>query len=137
MRTFHIGGAAERGAEQSSIEASVAATVQVQNRNVVTNSDGVLVVMGRNSELVLSDDQGRERARHRIPYGAKMPVDDGTKVEPGHRMAEWDPYTIPSLPEREGFAHSVDLVAGMSLREVTDDATALSSRAVVDGKQPP
>src|SRR3546814_19283126 len=115
MRTFHIGGAAERGAEQSSIEASVAATVQVQNRNVVTNSDGVLVVMGRNSELVLSDDQGRERARHRIPYGAKMLVDDGTKVEPGHRMAEWDPYTITILTEREGFTPYADRVDDMSI----------------------
>src|SRR3546814_13721587 len=123
MRTFHIGGAAERGAEQSSIEASVAATVQVQNRNVVTNSDGVLVVMGRNSELVLSDDQGRERARHRIPYGAKLLVDDGTKVEPGHRMAEWDPYTLPTTTEREGIAHYVDLAAGVSIGGGTDGGT--------------
>jgi len=137
MRTFHIGGAAQRGAEQSSIEASVSATVQVQNRNVVRNSDGVLVVMGRNSELVLSDDQGRERARHRIPYGAKMLVDDGMKVEPGHRMAEWDPYTIPILTEREGIAHYVDLVDGVSMREVTDEATGISSRVVVDWKQQP
>jgi len=137
MRTFHIGGAAQRGAEQSSIEASVTATVQVLNRNVVTNSDGVLVVMGRNSELLLSDDQGRERARHRVPYGAKMLVDDGTKVEPGHRMAEWDPYTIPILTEREGIAHYVDLVDGVSMREVTDEATGIASRVVVDWKQQP
>src|SRR3546814_3665718 len=137
MRTFHIGGAAQRGSEQSSIEASVSATGQVQNRNVVTNADGVLVVMGRNSERVLSDDQGRERARHRIPYGAKMLVDDGTKVEPGHRMAEWDPYTIPILTEREGIAHYVDLVDGVSMREVTDEATGISSRVVVDWKQQP
>ncbi|MEQ9331035.1 DNA-directed RNA polymerase subunit beta' [Thalassobaculum sp.] len=137
MRTFHIGGAAQRGAEQSSIEASVSATIQVQNRNVVRNSDGVLVVMGRNSELVLSDDQGRERARHRVPYGAKMLVDDGDKVEPGQRMAEWDPYTIPILTEREGIAHYVDLVDGVSMREVTDEATGIASRVVVDWKQQP
>src|SRR3546814_16844109 len=87
--------------------------------------------------LVLSDDQGRERARHRIPYGAKMLVDDGTKVEPGHRMAEWDPYTIPILTEREGIAHYVDLVDGVSMREVTDEATGISSRVVVDWKQQP
>jgi DNA-directed RNA polymerase subunit beta' len=137
MRTFHIGGAAQRGAEQSSIEASVSAKIQVLNRNVVKNSDGILVVMGRNSELVLSDDQGRERARHRIPYGSKMLVDDGDKVEPGHRMAEWDPYTIPILTEREGIAHYVDLVDGVSMREVTDEATGIASRVVVDWKQQP
>jgi len=137
MRTFHIGGAAQRGAEQSSIEASLAAAVQVQNRNVVTNSDGVMVVMSRNTELVLADEQGRERARHRVPYGAKLLVDDGVKVEAGQRMAEWDPYTIPILTEREGIAHYVDLVDGISMREVTDEATGIASRVVVDWKQQP
>ena len=88
-------------------------------------------------ELVLRDDQGRERARHRVPYGAKMLVDDGHKVEPGHRMAEWDPYTIPILTEREGIAHYVDLVDGVSMRDVTDEATGISSRVVVDWKQQP
>ncbi|GHD58786.1 DNA-directed RNA polymerase subunit beta' [Thalassobaculum fulvum] len=137
MRTFHIGGAAQRGAEQSSIEASLGATIQVQNRNVVTNSDGVMVVMSRNTELVLADEQGRERARHRVPYGAKLLVDDGAKVEAGQRMAEWDPYTIPILTEKEGIAHYVDLVDGISMREVTDEATGIASRVVVDWKQQP
>ncbi|MDH3474728.1 MAG: DNA-directed RNA polymerase subunit beta', partial [Rhodospirillales bacterium] len=75
MRTFHIGGAAQRGAEQSSVEAPVDATVSVKNRNVVINTEGVPVVMGRNLEIVLNDNAGRERARHRVPYGAKLLVD--------------------------------------------------------------
>ncbi|NQW09805.1 MAG: DNA-directed RNA polymerase subunit beta', partial [Alphaproteobacteria bacterium] len=137
MRTFHIGGAAQRGAEQSSIEATVAASVKLLNRNVVVNSDGIMVVMSRNTEIALLDDQDRERARHRVPYGAKLLVDDGTKVEPGHKMAEWDPYTIPILTEREGMAHFVDLVDGVSMREVTDEATGIASRVVVDWKQQP
>ncbi|MEQ8622983.1 MAG: DNA-directed RNA polymerase subunit beta' [Thalassobaculaceae bacterium] len=137
MRTFHIGGAAQRGAEQSTVEASIGAEVKLHNRNVVTNSDGVLVVMSRNTEIVLLDEQGRERARHRVPYGAKLAVDDGDKVEPGQKMAEWDPYTIPILTEREGVAHYVDLVDGLSMREVTDEATGISSRVVVDWKQQP
>ncbi|WP_420562207.1 DNA-directed RNA polymerase subunit beta' [Thalassobaculum sp.] len=137
MRTFHIGGAAQRGAEQSTVEASIGATVKLHNRNVVTNSDGVLVVMSRNTEIILADEQGRERARHRVPYGAKLLVDDGVVVEPGQKMAEWDPYTIPIITEREGIAHYVDLVDGLSMREVTDEATGISSRVVVDWKQQP
>jgi len=137
MRTFHIGGAAQRGAEQSTVEASIGAEVKLHNRNVVTNSDGVLVVMSRNTEIVLLDEQGRERARHRVPYGAKLAVDDGDMVEAGQKMAEWDPYTIPILTEREGVAHYVDLVDGLSMREVTDEATGISSRVVVDWKQQP
>ena len=137
MRTFHIGGAAQRGAEQSTVEASIGAQVKLHNRNVVTNSDGILVVMSRNTEIILADEQGRERARHRVPYGAKLLVDDGVMVEPGQKMAEWDPYTIPIITEREGVAHYVDLVDGLSMREVTDEATGISSRVVVDWKQQP
>jgi len=135
MRTFHIGGAAQRGAEQSSIEASLDASVRINNRNVVSNSDGILVVMNRNTEVTLFDEQGRERARHRIPYGSKLLVDENDKVTAGQKMAEWDPYTIPILTEKAGIAHYVDLVEGVSMREVTDEATGISSRVVVDWKQ--
>ncbi|MBX6368880.1 MAG: DNA-directed RNA polymerase subunit beta' [Rhodospirillales bacterium] len=137
MRTFHIGGAVQRGAEQSSIEAPLDATVRVKNRNVVKNSEGVAIVMGRNLEVVLEDAEGRERARHRIPYGAKLLLDDGKKVSKGDRIAEWDPYTIPIITERDGFAHYVDLVEGVSMREVVDEATGISSKVVVDWKQQP
>src|SRR5438552_16233440 len=77
MRTFHIGGAVQRGAEQSSVEAAFDAQVAVSNRNVVINTSGIPVVMGRNCEIVLIDDNGRERARHRVPYGAKLLADEG------------------------------------------------------------
>ena len=137
MRTFHIGGAAQRGAEQSSVEASVDATVSIRNRNVVTNSDGVPIVMGRNMELVLNDESGRERAHHRIPYGSRLLVDDGAEVEKGQTLAEWDPYTLPIITEKEGIANYVDLTEGVSMREVVDDTTGISNRVVVDWKQQP
>ncbi|MBT6138645.1 MAG: DNA-directed RNA polymerase subunit beta', partial [Rhodospirillaceae bacterium] len=137
MRTFHIGGAAQRGAEVSSVESSVDAKVRIENRNVVTNSDGVHIVMARNTEIVLEDEQGRERARHRLPYGARMLVDDDDMIEAGAKMAEWDPYTIPIITEKEGTAHYVDIVDGISMREVTDEATGIASRVVVDWKQQP
>ncbi len=104
MRTFHIGGAVQRGAEQSSVEAAFDATLSIKNRNVVINSSGVPVVMGRNCEMVLLDEQRRERARHRVPYGAKLLADDSVKVTKGQKLAEWDPYTLPIITEREGVA---------------------------------
>ncbi len=97
MRTFHIGGAVQRGAEQSSVEAAFDSTVSVKNRNVVVNSEGTPVVMGRNCEMVLNDEAGREKARHRVPYGAKLLVDNGATVTKGQRLAEWDPYTLPII----------------------------------------
>jgi len=136
MRTFHIGGAAQRGAEQSSVEAAFDATIEVKNRNVVINSAGVPVVMGRNCEIVLFAE-GREKARHRVPYGARLLVDDGAQVKRGDRLVEWDPYTIPIITEKEGVAHYVDLIEGLSVRETVDEATGISSKVVVDWKQQP
>ena len=77
MRTFHIGGAAQRGAEQSSVEASHDGVLSIANRNVVVDSQKRHVVMSRNSELVITDENGREKARFKVPYGARLPVDEG------------------------------------------------------------
>jgi DNA-directed RNA polymerase subunit beta' len=137
MRTFHIGGAAQRGAEQSSIEAAFDAKVEVKNRNVVINSSGLPVAMGRNCEMVLVDEAGREKARHRVPYGARLLADDGVQVRRGDRLAEWDPYTIPIITEKDGVAHYVDLIEGLSMNEKVDEATGISSKVVIDWKQQP
>jgi len=136
MRTFHIGGAAQRGAEQSSVEAAFDAAIEIKNRNVVINSAGMPVVMGRNCELVLLAE-AREKARHRVPYGARLLVDDGAQVKRGDRLVEWDPYTIPIITEKDGIAHYVDLIEGLSVRETVDEATGISSKVVVDWKQQP
>ena len=137
MRTFHIGGAAQRGAEQSSIEASFDATVKVNNRNVVIDRNKMPVVMARNTEIVLVDEQGRERASYRVPYGAKLLKDEGDAVERGVRLAEWDPYTRPIISEKEGTANYMDLVDGVSMRDITDEATGLSYKTVIEWKQQP
>jgi len=135
MRTFHIGGAAQRGAEQNSVEASFDAKLSIRNRTVVNNSEGKPVVMGRSCEIVLHDELGRERARHRVPYGAKLLADEGAMVTKGQKLAEWDPYTLPIITEREGVAHYADLIEGLSVREVMDEATGISSKKVIDFRQ--
>ncbi len=135
MRTFHIGGAAQRGAEVSAVEASHDGTVQINNRNVVNNSSGVPVVMSRNCEMVVRDDKGRERARFRVPYGARLLADDGSAVTRTQKLAEWDPYTLPILTERSGKVEYLDLLDGVTIVERVDEVTGLTSRVVVDYKQ--
>jgi DNA-directed RNA polymerase subunit beta' len=135
MRTFHIGGAAQRGAEQSSVEAPFDARVKLLSKAVVRNSDKIQVVMIRNFEFVLEDANGREKARHRIPYGAKLLVEDKQQVTRGQRLAEWDPYTLPITTEQSGTAHYVDLVDGVSIRESTDESTGITSKVVTEWKQ--
>ncbi len=137
MRTFHIGGAAQRGAVQSSVEAVIDGTVAIENRNVVTDSMGTQVVMGRNCEIVMRDKRGAERARHRIPYGAKLFVDDGVTVEKGQALASWDPFTLPVISERAGEVRYVDMVEGISFKESVDEATGVSNKVVVDWRQQP
>ena len=135
MRTFHIGGAAQRGAEVSAVEASHDGQVQIKNRNVVQNSQGVPVVMSRNCEIVLTDDKGRERARFRVPYGARLLVEEGVTVAKLQKLAEWDPYTLPIITERAGTVEYLDLLDGVTIVERMDEVTGLTSRVVVDYKQ--
>jgi DNA-directed RNA polymerase subunit beta' len=137
MRTFHIGGAAQRGTEQSSIEAPLGSTVQLKNANTVKNTEGVEIIMSRNAELTLLDDKKIEKARFRIPYGSKLLAKDKAAVEAGAKLAEWDPYTLPIVNEKSGTATYVDLIEGVSFTERMDEATGLSSKVVIDWKQQP
>ncbi len=135
MRTFHIGGAAQRGAEQSKVEAVIQGTVGFKNTQTVVNSDGQTIVLSRSGELTVYDDSGAQRARHRVPYGSVLRVTDGDKVEANQTLVEWDPFTAPILVEREGVANYVDLVDGLSMVEQMDEATGISSKVVTDWRQ--
>jgi len=135
MRTFHIGGAVQQGAQQSSVESTLDGSVKIENRTVVIDSAGVALVMSRNCEVVVHDERGRERARYRIPYGSRLLADDGASVARGQKMAEWDPHTRPIITEKAGTVQFADLVDGVSMREVTDEATGISNTVVVEWKQ--
>ena len=135
MRTFHIGGAAQRGAEQSKIEAPFDGKIKLDNATLVTTEDGSQIILSRSSEMLILDDQGREKARYRLQYGAKLLKQDGAMVGAGEILVEWDPYTIPIITEKEGTAHYVDIVDGVSMREEIDDSTGIGSRVVIDWKQ--
>ncbi len=136
MRTFHIGGAAQKGVEASSVEASFDGVVAIVNRNVVEDSQGRHVVMSRTCEIVINDaEKHQEKARYRVPYGAKLSVDDGDKVKKGQSLAQWDPYTIPIITERSGIIVYRDLVNDVSIREKVDEATGIPSKIICDWKQ--
>ena len=132
MRTFHIGGTAQL-ADSSFVESSFEGTVKIRNRNVARNSDGDVIVMGRNVAVVIVDANGvTERATHRLQYGSKLRVDEGDKIKRGQRIAEWDPYTRPILTEVDGKVGFEDLVEGASMKETSDEATGITKRVVTD-----
>ncbi|WP_375358732.1 DNA-directed RNA polymerase subunit beta' [Candidatus Tisiphia endosymbiont of Neophilaenus lineatus] len=135
MRTFHIGGAATKGVEISSIEASHDAKVKILGRNVVVDSEGRKIVMGRSCELLLLDANNNEKARHKVAYGSRLIADDSDKVKKGQKLVERDPYTIPIITEKSGKVVFKDMVEGVSIRDITDEATGISSKVIIESKQ--
>ncbi len=135
MRTFHIGGAAQAATEQSSIEAPSDGVVEIDNPRLVTDSQGRTVVLGRNSELVLKDEMGREKLRQKLPNGARLLVGPGSEVHRGDVLAEWDPHTLPVITEADGIAVFVDMIEGVSYREVVDETTGKARNEVIDWRQ--
>src|SRR5690606_20318681 len=111
--------------------------VTIRNRNMVRNSDGHLIAMGRNMAVVIKDGAGKERATHRLTYGSRVYVDDGDKVKRGQRIAEWDPFTRPILTEVGGTIAFEDLVDGISVQETTDESTGITKREVIDWRSTP
>ncbi|MDD9909968.1 MAG: DNA-directed RNA polymerase subunit beta' [Ahrensia sp.] len=136
MRTFHIGGAATV-ADSSFIEASYEGDVKIRNRNVVRDSQGRLIAMGRNMAVLILDEKGEERAVHRVTYGSRLHVDDGDKVTQGQRIAEWDPYTRPILTPEGGTIEFEDLIDGVSVSETADENTGITKRAIIDWRSNP
>jgi DNA-directed RNA polymerase subunit beta' len=131
MRTFHIGGAAQIS-EQSFIESNFEGKIRIKNKNIQRNTDGELIAMVRNMTVAVVDQDGTERAVHRIQYGARMRVDEGDTVKRGQRIAEWDPYTRPVLTEVEGTVAFEDLVENQSMLEQLDESTGIAKRVVID-----
>ncbi|MEZ5757334.1 MAG: DNA-directed RNA polymerase subunit beta' [Emcibacteraceae bacterium] len=137
MRTFHIGGTASSVSQQSAIEASHDGVVKIINKKVVKDSKGRMVVLSRNMEIILVDEEGRDRVTYKVQFGSHLLKDEGTKVKHGEKLCEWDPYTLPIITEQGGTIKFVDLADGVAVSENIDEATGISSRVVVDWRSHP
>jgi DNA-directed RNA polymerase subunit beta' len=136
MRTFHVGGAASRAAVQSQVEAKSAGTLRFSvSMRYVTNPKGEKVVIARSGEVMITDDNGRERERHKVPYGATLYGDDGQHVKPGAQLATWDPHTRPIVTEYAGIVKFEHVEEGVTVAKQIDDVTGLSTLVVIDPKR--
>jgi len=133
MRTFHVGGTASVK-QDSQIVSNSEGKIKITNTNLLEDSKKNLIVMGRNTELSIEDENELQVASYKIPYGSKLLFQNGDKIKKGVKICEWDPYTTPVIAEKDGIANYVDLIDGVSLAETTDDATGISTKAVVDWK---
>ena len=122
MRTFHIGGAASRASAENSVQVKTAGSLKLHNEKSVRNSDGKMVIVSRSTELTVIDEQGREKERYKVPYGAVLSVDDGAKIAAGDVVANWDPHSHPIVTERAAkisFADIDDTNTEMQQDELT------------------
>ncbi|QJR16351.1 DNA-directed RNA polymerase subunit beta' [Usitatibacter palustris] len=136
MRTFHIGGAASRTAVASSVEAKSNGLAQFSaTMRYITNSREEQIAISRSGEIIIADDSGRERERHKVPYGATLTVKDGAKVKAGQSLSNWDPLTRPIITEYAGETKFDNVEEGVTVAKQIDETTGLSSLVVIDPKR--
>ncbi len=135
MRTFHIGGAASRATAQNSIQVKNDGVIRLNNIKIVKHNAGYSVAVSRSGELTVIDYDGREKERYKLPYGAILTVEDGSKATAGTTVANWDPHNHPIITEVAGKVHFSDLYEGLTMNRQTDEVTGLSSIVVTDTKQ--
>ncbi|MDD2914166.1 MAG: DNA-directed RNA polymerase subunit beta' [Gallionella sp.] len=136
MRTFHIGGAASRTVVASQVESKSNGVLKYSpNMRVVTTVRNELIVVARSAEVIIADDHGRERERHKVPYGAMLTVKQGDTVRAGVVLATWDPHTRPIVTEYAGKVSFQNVEEGVTVAKQIDDVTGLSTLVVIDPKQ--
>ncbi|MFT4191153.1 MAG: DNA-directed RNA polymerase subunit beta', partial [Comamonas sp.] len=136
MRTFHIGGAASRAAVASSVEAKSSGIINFNSTmRYVTNTRGELVVISRSGEIIIQDEHGRERERHKVPYGATLTIKADQTIKAGTILANWDPLTRPIITEFAGQVKFENVEEGLTVAKQVDDVTGLSTLVVIDPKR--
>jgi len=136
MRTFHIGGAASRALVASNIEAKSNGSLRFSGTmRVVKNAKGEQIVISRSGEALIMDENGRERERHKVPYGATLLLKEDAIVKAGASLATWDPLTRPIISEYAGIARFDNVEEGVTVAKQVDEVTGLSTLVVIDGKR--
>ena len=131
MRTFHVGGTASIK-QDSQIVSKNEGTLKIINTNLLEDSKKNQIVMGRNTQISIEDDNGLQIAIYKIPYGSKLFFKNGDKIKKNSKICEWDPYTTPVIAEKSGIVNYVDLIDGVTLSETLDDETGIESKSVID-----
>ena len=133
MRTFHIGGTAQV-MDQSYVESSVDGKIEINDLNMLEDSEKRKIIIGRTTSVSVIDEFGNERSKHKLTYGSELLVEKGQDIKKGDRLAQWDPYTIPIITESSGVIEFEDLTEGVSLSEISDESTGIKQKVVVDWK---
>ncbi len=121
LRTFHTGGAAERIAEVAKHEAPYDGIVKFYQLITVTRPNGETVALSKKGKMILSEIDGARKREFNVPYGSLIYVSDGQQVKKGDELCKWEPYSMPILNRHEGVVRFVDLIEGVTLKEVVEE----------------
>ena len=134
MRTFHIGGAVSSSVEQSSVVSPIEGHVNVENFQFIIDESKNKILLTRNTKINILG-KGNETLNFKVPFGARIYFDNKQSIKANQLLADWDPYTIPIIAEKEGFVKYEDLKQGQTYKEVFDDTTGIASKVISDWSQ--
>jgi DNA-directed RNA polymerase subunit beta' len=134
MRTFHIGGTAHKTVEEAEIRTRFKGIVKFDKLKAVTNDKGEQIVLNRNGELVIEDDQGREVDRHLMPAGAVLFVKEGQEIKEKQIVCRWDPHHVPIICEVDGQVKYDEIVEGKTMKEEHDAVSGVTRRQIIEHK---
>jgi DNA-directed RNA polymerase subunit beta' len=134
MRTFHIGGTASRIIEQSFLKSKSKGTVKYHGLKTVRQKEGNIVVVNRNGQISINDENSRELEKHMVPSGSILSAEDGREIDKNVIFVRWDPYTSPILTEVSGKVRYEDIIEEVTMAEEIDEATGLSERVIIEQK---
>ncbi|MFA5190100.1 MAG: DNA-directed RNA polymerase subunit beta' [Verrucomicrobiia bacterium] len=135
MRTFHIGGTASQVFKQPQIKAKNDGVVKYVDLRTVQSQEGSHIVLNKNGQVIITNDDGRELERYNIVIGSVLAVADDGKVKKGDVFCQWDPYHVPILCERAGTVSFHDVIEGVTMKKELDEATGMPSIVIVEHKE--
>ncbi|MEO0080542.1 MAG: DNA-directed RNA polymerase subunit beta', partial [candidate division WOR-3 bacterium] len=131
LKTFHVGGAAARVAEQTKATARSAGRVRFEGLQTAKNSEGLVVALEQGRMALVGADRVVPFV---VPTGAVVDVADGQEVQPGDVLFEWEPYSISLIAKERGRVVFEDIEVGVTLREDIDERTERMQRIIMEDR---
>lgn len=137
LRTFHVGGIASNIATESSIVSRYDGTIEIDELKTIKSqeSDEYQIVIGRLAEMKIIDPvTGIALSTQNIPYGSKLFVENGAKIEKGTKICEWDPFNAVIISEIDGKIEFESVIENVTFKVETDETTGLKEKIIIESK---
>ncbi|MDE0575327.1 MAG: DNA-directed RNA polymerase subunit beta' [Opitutales bacterium] len=134
MRTFHIGGIASAGREDPVINGRSAGKLHFRGLRLVTLENGQQVTLNKTGSIQVWDEDDRVLDDYPVPAGALLHFKQDDEVQADDLLAQWDPYNIPILSEKQGVVAFMDMIPGVTTK-AERDASGGRAMVVIEHKE--